>query len=259
MFCRAADKKFMIGIDEPKRYEVSFPVVFFFFTFFFHSGIIPLMSKASDDANAVVYAAEQVLDLYGVQHTREQSRVMRVEGSAGGGGDWKPNSYSSNVGSGRWRPLYFGKWIDDNGTVHTSGRADLLARPRIPAYLWGADEPDLLVTVPLWIECKSGKGRLSPDQVAFKSWVESNGDFYLLIHNDINPLVDWLKVRNVSKQPKLIIHAEPLNTEALAALPCRHCKHPKEKPFHTGTIFACRDALGKVWSPKLTTAAKGGM
>ena len=72
------------------------------------------MSRASDAANAVVHAVEQILDLYGVQHTREQSRVVMVPGAAG-----------------RTRPMFFGKWIDDNGEVHSSGRADILARPKI--------------------------------------------------------------------------------------------------------------------------------
>ena len=202
------------------------------------------MSRTSDASNAVVNACEQVLDLYGVQHTREQSRVVMVEGVAG-----------------RTRPMYFGKWIDNFGNVHCSGRADLLARPRIsvPTSMPGCFEP---MSVPLWIECKSGKGTLSPDQRAFRAWVTENGDQYMVVHDDVRPLIAWLESHNVRKEPKRIIHAEPMTTGALDDLPCKHCGG-KKLTDHTGTIFACKSsvkasALGKVWSPKLTTTSSKG-
>lgn len=186
------------------------------------------MSKASDAANAVVNACGQVLDLYGVRYTREQSRTIMVEGAAG-----------------RWRPMYFGRWIDDNGEVHTSGRADILARPRILRDGW-------VISIPLWIECKAGKGRLTTDQAAFRKWVEDNGDHYLLIHDDVRPLIAWLTLRNVRKEPVGVIHSgTPLTTEAINMLPCRHCGDLKDK--HDGTIHACRGKrfMGKVWSPSI--------
>lgn len=186
------------------------------------------MSKASDNSNAVVYAAGQVLDLYGVRYTREQSRVIQVEGAAG-----------------RWRPMSFGLWIDDNGKTHRSGKADLLARPRVLIYTG-------YISVPLWIECKSGKGTMTTDQRAFKKWVEANGDNFLLIHDDVRPLVDWLEARNVKKEPKRVIHAgEPLSVAALHALPCRHKGCGLARDQHKGTILACPTVLGKVWSPRL--------
>ena len=219
------------------------------------------MSRASDAANAVVHAVEQILDLYGVQHTREQSRVVMVPGAAG-----------------RTRPMFFGKWIDDNGEVHSSGRADILARPKIRVrhptamvMLTGLvkelhSDAELnienwKITIPLWIECKSGKGTLSPDQRAFRAWVTGNGDEYLLIHDDARPLISWLEEHGVRKEPKRIIHAEPMSTGALDDLPCKHCGSKKHE--HTGTIHACKSsvrasAMGKVWSPKLTTTAKKG-
>lgn len=209
------------------------------------------MSKASDASNAVVYAAAKILDLYGVRHTREQSRVILVPGAAG-----------------RTRPMFFGKWIDDAGITHNSGRADILARPRIGMRAIGndllqrAEIPctvktmewfDLRVSIPLWIECKSGKGRLSPDQIAFKNWVEANGDGYLLLHDDVSPLTEWLEIHGVKKEPKKNIHAAPMSEQQVADLPCRHCK--EEKRHHTGTIFACVGRLGtligKVYSPDL--------
>lgn len=218
------------------------------------------MSRSSDAANAVINAAEQVLDLYGVQHSREQSRVLNMKDDRDQRG---------------YRPMYFGKWIDDEGKVHASGRADILARPKIQVRHPSAtvmlttmvkelhpdadlDLSNWKISIPLWIECKSGKGKLTPDQVAFRHWVVSNGDAWLLIHDDINPLIDWLKSHNVSKQPKRVIHAEPMTTDVLDDLPCKHCGGNKFTD-HTGTIHACKatmkaSALGKVWSPKLTTS-----
>jgi len=187
------------------------------------------MSKASDAANAVVWSVEQILNLYGVRYTREQSRVLQIEGAAG-----------------RFRPMYFGKWTDDDGNVHTSGKADLLARPRIVV---GKELPR--ISVPLWIECKSGKGTLSHDQWAFRKWVTDNGDYFLTIHDDTRPLTEWLDSHQVRKEPRSIIHAEPMDITALNALPCRWCGNAKELPFHTGKIFACRDRMGKTWSPQL--------
>jgi hypothetical protein len=194
------------------------------------------MSKASDAANAVLYAIEQVLNLYGVQYTREQSRVIMVEGAAG-----------------RFRPMYFGKWIDDDGNVHTSGKADILARPRIFAYYSETHNSEEFMTVPLWIEAKSGKGRLSPEQIAFKNWVESNGDHYLLIHDDARPLIAWLEENGVKRQPKRVIHAaEPLDTSSLQSLPCRHCAQKIEE--HIGAAHGCPGKRGTVWSPALQTS-----
>jgi hypothetical protein len=226
------------------------------------------MSKASDAANAVVNAVEQVLDLYGVAHTREQSRVIQVEGAAG-----------------RFRPMYFGKWIDDDGNVHTSGKADLLARPRVHISSisgaichskgcggYGADSlsnnlwttssarwrdctcglVDARISIPFWIECKSGKGTLSHDQRAFRAWVLANGDEYMLVHDDVRPLIEWLEAHGVKKQPKRIIHSEnAIDSGQLEALPCRHCDLTLDK--HIGPAHGCPGRRTTVWSPKLRT------
>lgn len=201
------------------------------------------MSKSSEAANAVMNAVEQVLNLYGVRSTREQSRTIMVEGVAG-----------------RWRPMSFGKWIDDNGETHTKGRADILARPRI-AHLFDIHPLDTKifgtaiakVSVPLWIECKSGKGTMSHDQRAFQKWVTDNGDYFLTIHDDVRPLIEWLEEHGVKKEPKTVIHAQPMNAMQVEELPCRHCRKPKAE--HKGTIFACisslKVAIGKVYSPDL--------
>lgn len=198
------------------------------------------MSKASIAANSVIYAVEQVLDLYGVQHTREQSRVVNVPD------DRRP---------GGFRPMYFGKWVDDFGEVHASGRADILARPRIAVYTSPLGT-ELFQSIPLWIECKSGAGRLTHEQRAFQSWVTSNGDVYLLIHDDVTPLIEWLDMRKVKKQPNKIIHAEPMGQIEVDNLACRHCGQPKAQ--HLNKIAACAtpEARGKVWSPKIQNKTK---
>lgn len=198
------------------------------------------MSRASEAANAVVYSVEKVLDLYGVDYTREQSRCVMV-----------PDNHRSCG----FRPLYFGEWKDSSGELHRKGKPDILARPRIPQPPRGlADEhPARFITTPLWIECKSGKGRMSTDQIQFKNWVESNGDSFILIHDDVRPLLLWLEMMNVKKQPKKIIHAEPMKAAELEQLPCRHCGDQKAE--HSGTILACKGLLGKVYSPNLKVKA----
>lgn len=200
------------------------------------------MSRASDAANAIVYGAEKVLDLYGVDYTREQSRVVMVEGAAG-----------------RMRPMFFGKWRDAAGEEHSSGRADILARPKVPLAMWGhwsdyAVMPTApRIPFPLWIECKSGKGRLTTNQIQFKNWVEGNGDTYLLLHDTVDPLTKWLDQHGVRKEPRRIVHAQAMTVEQVQELPCRHCKESKVN--HSGSIFACIGKLGtligKVYSPDL--------
>lgn len=146
------------------------------------------MSKASDAANALVSSTMQVCSLYGVDHFRMQSRVIQVEGTAG-----------------RWRPFYIGTWTDRFGNVHHKGMADLLTRPRVKILLAPAMQPPVpyvVVTVPLWIECKSGTGRLTPDQREFRAHVEWNGEHYLEIRDDLRPLMEWFDKMGVTKCPQ---------------------------------------------------------
>lgn len=144
------------------------------------------MSKSSDNSNAVVYAAVKCCDLYGVRSLRMQSRVMWVPGAAG-----------------RLRPMFFGKWTDDNGKEHNGGMADLLARPRVPVTIHHDNGTSLKypikIAMPVWIECKSGKGRMTPDQIAFKNYVENNGETYILLHDDMRPLTEWFEKNGVKK------------------------------------------------------------
>lgn len=139
------------------------------------------MSKASDAGNAVVYTAVKTCDLYRVKTLRMQSRVIWVPG-----------------GAGRPRPMFFGKWTDDFGKEHNGGMADLLARPKIKLPVRTLRDKEFAMhavhaTTLLWIECKSGKGRMTEDQIAFKNHVEANGESYLLLHDDMRPLIEWLE------------------------------------------------------------------
>lgn len=207
------------------------------------------MSKKSESGNAVVYAAEQVCALYGVQATREQSRMFNVQGVAG-----------------RWRPMFIGQWTDHFGKKHFAGKPDLLARPRIkicfdngkpvepscedPAGILGAGR--LYVSVPLWIECKSGAGRMEPAQIAFKNWVEKNGDSYLLIHDDVRPLITWFEIHGVARncdEVALRNSVDPIPAAALFHLPCRWCKRVREE--HIGVGLGCPGVTRKCWSPNL--------
>lgn len=198
------------------------------------------MSRASDSANSVVYAAEQVCALYGVQVTREQSRMFNVQGVAG-----------------RWRPMFIGQWTDNFGKIHRSGKADLLARPRITLPLTNSLLDRLQVAVPLWIECKSGEGRMKPDQIAFKNWVESNGETFLLLHDDVRPLIDWFVEHGVERhceKADLDPITNPVDASLVQALPCKWCKLSRAE--HIGVALGCPGKTRRVWSPDLRAATR---
>ena len=193
--------------------------------------------------NSVMYAVEQVCALYGVQVTREQSRQFNVQGAAG-----------------RWRPMFFGSWVDNFGKKHNKGKADFLARPRVCDYCIVDSVIEARVSVPLWIECKSLKGRQTPDQAAFETWVKSNGDEYLLLREDVRPLISWFDAHGVSKHcddVALKNVVQPLDASSLTSLPCKWCGFAWKQ--HKGAILACplelaqcnTKLIGKVWSPDL--------
>jgi hypothetical protein len=213
------------------------------------------------DENAVMYAVEQVCNLYQVQVTREQSRQFNVQGAAG-----------------RWRPMFFGSWTDATGklvrrvgkgrrltNVWNAGKADFLARPRIDMTQFllahhRLDHDLRYRSVPLWIECKSLTGKQTPDQAAFQTWVESNGDEYLLLREDVRPLIEWFDKHGVSRSGNdedLGRIVTPLEASALYDLPCKWCgfhrdQHKKPSLACPLELAACNTKLiGKVWSPDL--------
>jgi hypothetical protein len=201
--------------------------------------------------NAVMYAVEQVCSLYGVQVTREQSRQFNVQGAAG-----------------RWRPMFFGTWTDTTGelthrvgkritNVWNKGKADFLARPRVGFMQHTAILNYLVhIAVPLWIECKSLDGKQTPEQMAFQRWVERNGDAYLLLREDVRPLIAWFDEHGVTKScsaADLRTVTNPPDASIIDSLPCRWCKKPKVE--HIGVAFGCAGTSGKVWSPDLRRTA----
>jgi len=135
------------------------------------------MSRASDKANSVMNAVEQLAALYRVPTYRMQSRVFDVIAKHGG-----------------TRPLLVGRWTDSYGTVHTAGMADLLLTPTIS--LLG---PVVVqrVAVPLWVECKAGEGRQTPDQKAFEDHVILCGAHYLLARDCADSVYGWFKLHGV--------------------------------------------------------------
>lgn len=134
------------------------------------------MSKSSQAANAVLKAVEDVCALYRIPVFRMQSRVFTVIGA-----------------KGKKRPMFVGRWKDVQGQMFTSGMADLLLAPRIPcsAHFYG--------TVFLWVEAKAGKGELTTDQEAFKTFVESQGMYFLECHDSADQLLEWLKAHGVTR------------------------------------------------------------
>lgn len=200
--------------------------------------------------NPVMYAVEQVCGLYGVQYTREQSRVFNVETG------------------GRWRPMFFGQWVDDFGK-RRFGKADFLLRPKILAYYSETHSEDVFMSVPLWVETKSFEGKTNKktklDQAAFEQWVTKNGDYYMRVQEDVRPLIAWFDEHRVEKHcddVALATVTDPIDAKLLYALLCKWCGFPRA--VHKGAIFSCplemlacsSKLIGKVWSPDLRKGAK---
>jgi hypothetical protein len=152
------------------------------------------MSKASDAANGLMVAVSQVAGLYFVPAFRMQSRALPVVGKGG-----------------RSRPMFFGEWTDDLGEKHKSGMADWLLMPHIRASIKatitppfaGVIAPPVLtssvvgVTIPLWCECKTGRGKLTDDQFAFKLFVENAGAHHIALHDSADELIEWFVTHGV--------------------------------------------------------------
>ena len=132
-------------------------------------------------SNAVVNAAEQVCMLYGVRSYRQNSGAMMI-----------PDAESP----GRMRPMAMGQWRDRFGILHTRGKADLLITPCI--YVPGPIH-HVPICIVLWCECKSGTGRLKPDQILFRDDVLDAGAFYLQINDSAEELLRWFEAHGVKR------------------------------------------------------------
>lgn len=149
------------------------------------------MAKQVSASNAVVSSCEEAAIIFGVPTYRMNSRVFTVVGAGG-----------------RSRPMFVGKWKDRYGDEHNGGMADLLLTPTVrvaslfPAisgWMGMSAASELLITVPLWCECKYGSGRLEPEQKLFREDVLARGAFYLEIHDGPDQLLEWFKEKGVRR------------------------------------------------------------
>ena len=148
------------------------------------------MSARTTPGNQLMKSVEDVCGLYRVPFYRMQSRVFTVVGRGG-----------------RERPMITGGWRDRNGEHHTGGMPDFLLTPKVNVSKLvevddGNDAPmfaKIEYTLPLWVECKAGKDRLSPAQVAFRDDVLAQGGHWLLVKDGPEALLDWLKEHGVRR------------------------------------------------------------
>jgi hypothetical protein len=131
-------------------------------------------SRASVAGNSVVSAVEEACALYGVRCYRQQSRAMTVVGAGG-----------------RPRPMFVGQWRDRFGTLHTSGMADLLLTPFIS---------QAGCVTALWVECKSGTGKLTLEQQLFRDDVQKAGAYWLQVRDSADQVLQWFDDFNVVKR-----------------------------------------------------------
>lgn len=137
-------------------------------------------------SNAVVIAIQEAAALYHVPCFRMQSGAMLV-------GE-----------SGPKRPMFFGGWRDDLGVLHASGMADLLLQPRVSVssviapYVPNHDT-QLMITVPLWVECKARTGKLRESQIAFRDYVVKYGAFFLEAHDSADAIIEWFQRFKVTR------------------------------------------------------------
>jgi hypothetical protein len=137
-------------------------------------------SKASIAGNSVVAAVEEACAIYGVRCYRMQSRAVTVVGAGG-----------------RPRPMFVGQWRDKTGKLYYGGMADLLLTPML-CFEDATGCPRIAVA--LWVECKSGAGRLNPNQQAFKEDVEEAGAFYIECRDSADSVIRWFEAYDVRRR-----------------------------------------------------------
>lgn len=140
-------------------------------------------SKASVAGNSVVAAVEEACAIYGVRCYRMQSRAVTVVGAGG-----------------RLRPMFMGQWHDSNGVLHRAGMADLLLTPAINLNDYSSDLAPQLVAMALWVECKSGSGRLSAEQEMFRDDVTEAGAFYIECRDSADSVIRWFEAYDVRRR-----------------------------------------------------------
>lgn len=142
------------------------------------------MPRTISASNAVVSAVESAALLYRVRCYRMNTRTFEVTGQGG-----------------RKRPMFMGSWRDELGSHHFTGMADLLLTPRVrlPILNNGKLVDIATAVIPLWVECKSGSGRLSPEQQAFKEDVMKAGAAFIEARDSADAVVEWFEKMGVKR------------------------------------------------------------
>lgn len=142
------------------------------------------MPKYISASNSVVSSVEHAAALYGVRSYRMNSRTFEVEGA-----------------KGRKRPMFMGAWKDELGQHHFTGMADLLLTPRVRLPIMNGDKfiDIATATIALWVECKSGTGRLSAEQTAFRDDVLKAGAAYIQARDSAEEVVAWFEKMGVKR------------------------------------------------------------
>lgn len=142
------------------------------------------MPRPISASNAVVSAVENAALLYGVRCYRMNTRTFEVTGQGG-----------------RKRPMFMGSWRDELGQHHFTGMADLLLTPRVRLPIMNGDKfVDIATaTVCLWVECKSGTGRLSPEQQLFRDDVMKTGAAFIEARDSADAVIEWFDRMGVKR------------------------------------------------------------
>jgi hypothetical protein len=136
-------------------------------------------------SNAVVNAVEGAAAIYGVRSYRMQSRAFYVPGEGG-----------------RTRPMFMGAWKDRFGTIHRKGMADILLTPHVKVAFTSPDGENFTAvyrTIPLWVECKFGTGKLEREQILFRDDVVEAGAHYIEAHDSADAVVAWFEANGVKR------------------------------------------------------------
>jgi hypothetical protein len=121
------------------------------------------MSRASQNANAVVRSVCDLLAVHKIWHCRFNTGAVSV-----------------------------GKRFFRYGV---KGAADVLAIVNLYPMLGGYKDIDPQLVI--WVECKAGTGRQSPEQFAFQREVEAAGHVYLITRDGPDNLLAWLRIHGV--------------------------------------------------------------
>lgn len=134
-------------------------------------------------SNAVVHAIMQCAAIHGQPAYRMQSRMFEVPGE-----------------EGKLRPFFVGSWFDRFGQEHYGGMPDVLVTPTVLIEIPGVDgQPriQIFTQLALWVEAKSGTGKLSEKQELFRQNVLATGGEWLLCRDSAEELLRWFSAHKL--------------------------------------------------------------